>query len=279
MEKITRVDRDILYTKFLLDGKQHNWYDKIYYSTNEDLESLLDVFDVEGKDVLSVTGSGDQAFHFHSKKANNVDLFDINRLTIHYYYLRVWVLNHLDNYYPNMDFASYIEDLLKRVIPTTEEENISLLYWKRFIKEIPKDKIIELFCKSSLYNLRPFNGNIESLKEKVSSKKLSFSDVDISEPITKEITNKYDIVYVSNIRDWIKNRGKSWDIYSENLYNLLKDNGVVLSSNVVIEGPHDDEKRIFEKNFSYEPLEKKETKSIRIFERPGYVYIKKKVDN
>ena len=138
MEKITRVDRDILYTKFLLDGKQHNWYDKIYYSTNEDLESLLDVFDVEGKDVLSVTGSGDQAFHFHSKKANNVDLFDINRLTIHYYYLRVWVLNHLDNYYPNMDFASYIEELLRRVIPTTEEENISLLYWKRFIKEIPK---------------------------------------------------------------------------------------------------------------------------------------------
>ena len=138
MEKITRVDRDILYTKFLLDGKQHNWYDKIYYSTNEDLESLLDVFDVEGKDVLSVTGSGDQAFHFHSKGSKNVDLFDINRLTIHYYYLRVWILNYIGDYYPNMDFASYIEDLLKRVIPTTEEENISLLYWKRFIKEIPK---------------------------------------------------------------------------------------------------------------------------------------------
>ena len=275
MKEITKVDRDILYTRFLLEGKNHQWYDKVYYSTNEDLNSLLSSFNLGEKDVLSVAGSGDQAFHFYSAGANKIDLFDINRLTIHYYYLRTWVLKYLDSYYPNKDFATYVDELLERVKPNSEEEQDSLMYWKKFVKRFSKDKIIKLFCSSSLCDSRDFSGNIDGLKKIISNKKTHFYDMDISELIDIDIQNKYDVIYVSNIRDWINRRNKSWEIYCDNLYNLLNDNGVVINSSVVNEYPYYGERRIFEKKFEDEQLEKNKTYSIFEFNTPGYVYIKK----
>ena len=246
---MNKIDKDILYTKFLLESKHHPGYDKVYYSTNEDLTSLLNSFNVKGKSILSITSSGDQAFHFYSKGAEKVDLFDSNRLTIHYYYLRTWVIKYMDCYYPNTDFSSYIKQLLEIVKPKTEEEKESLSFWKKFINRFEIDDINELFCSSSFYQ------------------------VDISEKIDT-IPNKYDIVYVSNIRDWIRRRNKAWNVYSDNLYNLLNNNGIVLCSNVVTGGPTEEEKRIFEKNFEYKELDERKTLSIFSFKRPGYVYIK-----
>ena len=270
---MNKIDKDILYTKFLLESKHHPGYDKVYYSTNEDLTSLLNSFNVKGKSILSITSSGDQAFHFYSKGAEKVDLFDSNRLTIHYYYLRTWVIKYMDCYYPNTDFSSYIKQLLEIVKPKTEEEKESLSFWKKFINRFEIDDINELFCSSSFYNLRESPEDSSALKEKISKQNPSFYQVDISEKIDT-IPNKYDIVYVSNIRDWIRRRNKAWNVYSDNLYNLLNNNGIVLCSNVVTGGPTEEEKRIFEKNFEYKELDERKTLSIFSFKRPGYVYIK-----
>ena len=42
--------------------KSYEDYDKIYHASNENLVRLFDNFSVNGKDVLTVCGSGDQAF-------------------------------------------------------------------------------------------------------------------------------------------------------------------------------------------------------------------------
>lgn len=46
-------------------------------------------------------GSGDQAFHFLNRDAKSVDVFDINRLSIYYYYLRIWLIKYMNEFYPN----------------------------------------------------------------------------------------------------------------------------------------------------------------------------------
>ena len=40
-------------------NKAEQSYDKIYHASNEDLRKLFSNFSVEGKDVLTVCGSGD----------------------------------------------------------------------------------------------------------------------------------------------------------------------------------------------------------------------------
>ena len=274
--KKTSIEDDILQTGLLLNEKYSPKYNKVYYSTNEDLNALLEVFDVKDKSILSVVGSGDQAFHFYSKNAKNIDLFDINKITIHYYYLRVWIIKYLGDYYPNKDFASYIEYLLEMVKPITEQENESLLYWKKFIRYFPKNSIIKLFKHKSLTDEKTHSMDMDILDKRLSAGNPVFYNIDISEKINKKIDNKYDVIYVSNIRDWIISKSNLWHFYCENLYNLLNDNGVVLSSNVISNGPWGEEIGSFEKNFDYKILSGNATHSILEFESPGYIYTKKK---
>ena len=49
---------------------------------------------------FTVLASGDQAFYFYDNGAKKVDLFDINKLSIYYYYLRVWIIKYLGRFYP-----------------------------------------------------------------------------------------------------------------------------------------------------------------------------------
>ena len=97
------IDRDILGVQDVYTIKYSPMYNKIYFNTNEDLASLFNNIDIENKDVLTVLGSGDQSFYCYENDANSVDIFDVNRLSIYYYYLRIWVIENLNTFYPNAD--------------------------------------------------------------------------------------------------------------------------------------------------------------------------------
>ena len=60
----------------------------------------FDAVNVEGRDVLTVLGSGDQALYMYDRGAKSVYLFDKNNLTLYYYYLRVWTIEYLNEFYP-----------------------------------------------------------------------------------------------------------------------------------------------------------------------------------
>ena len=129
MEK--RVDTDIVLTKKILNDEESE--NTLYFETNEYIKEILDNFDIKNKKVLTVLGSGDQAFHFYSKKALKVDLFDINRLTIYYYYLRRWVIKYLKKSYPDYNFDSkFLRNLLKKVSLKDCYEKSAYDYWTLF---------------------------------------------------------------------------------------------------------------------------------------------------
>ena len=51
---------DVYVASKLVDGKRIDNYDKLYYSTNENLDELFKYIDVKDKDVLTVLSSSDQ---------------------------------------------------------------------------------------------------------------------------------------------------------------------------------------------------------------------------
>ena len=81
------VDVDVVNTIDMLNGNGKINYNLLFSSSNELLKPIFSNFDFKGSDVLSVLGSGDQAFHFFKAKVGKLDLFDINKLTIYNMYL------------------------------------------------------------------------------------------------------------------------------------------------------------------------------------------------
>lgn len=87
------------------------------------------------------------------------------------------------------------------------------------------------------------------------------------------INKKYDVIYASNVVDWIW-----WDElekYRDNLYRLLNDNGMVICSIVGSRGPTSHEKEVFEKNFDYYDWPVEYCSKKDEFIASGYFYIKK----
>ena len=95
------LHRDISGTLRVISGYDEDEYSHLFFQSNDRLTDLFPKLDVYGKNVLTVLGSGDQALYFYKMGANCVDLFDINKLTFFYYYLRIWIIKYLNKSYPD----------------------------------------------------------------------------------------------------------------------------------------------------------------------------------
>lgn len=111
-------------------------YDSLYYSSNEDFDGLFSQFNLKDKSILSIIGSGDQAFHLYNKGAKSVDLFDINKLTFYYYYLRMWCIKYFSSFYLEDYGYRYISKLLKIVKPSSNQERLAYDYWVQLFEKV-----------------------------------------------------------------------------------------------------------------------------------------------
>lgn len=232
MDKLGSIAKyDISRTDEMFRGcsgsKRFNTYDKVYFETNEKCEEIISDYDFTDKSVLTVLGSGDQAFQLYRAGAKNVDLFDINKLTIYYYYLRIWHMRKYGEMYPEWGFDNnYIRDLLASVKPNSRNEAIAYKYWSYFISRFDSD-MIENFFYYPFYK-RMDNNDIPLLLKKIDEDDFNFYNNDISLPL--DIPKKYDFIYTSNLSDYIKD--ERLKIYRDNLYNHLNKGGIVLSTNL-----------------------------------------------
>ena len=278
---MTSLDMDLYYTWKIINGEDVPInYGKIYMSTNDSM-NLIDRFvDVYDKDVLTVLGSGDQAFHFMNGGARSVDLFDINKLSIYYYYLRVWQILYLDSFHPrngqNLVSPQYIDKILSSVTELSSSlERDAYNYWKTILSKYNNPDYLNsklFYCDYSLLGNKITSLSI--LKSKLKSGVNNFYNVDMTK--TVDINKQYDIIFVSNILEWIKS--KRWDVntFNDNLYNLLNDNGMVICTKFNLSEASDYEKRIFSSNFDYSILNRYGDDYVTSW-TPGYIYTKKPV--
>ena len=242
-------------------------YDSLYFASNEKFDILFSMFDFKDKDIFSIIGSGDQSFYFYNQGAKQVDLYDINIVSVYYYYLRLWCIKYLGDLYPKLSIE-YVKDLLSKVKPNNFDEKNAHNYWKLFLNNIRHDyEFNTLFFLGNHRMIDKYINDVFKFKKILDSKKLNYTIMDITHPIN--IEKKYDVIYVSNISEYIKGI-HSFRVYSYNLNRLLKDDGVVIGSNVMDYSPSNIEKRVLSQNFIFDDIKTVDSKY-----NYGYCYRKR----
>ena len=264
------VDKDIKDTfRYIINNDKNCGCGRIYQSSNEDIEDLYSSIDFNDKKVLSVLASGDQSFMARLKGASKVDLFDINKLTLYYYYLRVWTMKYFHTFYPEPYLCvDFIKALLFHVKPKSEKEERCFEYWKKIIQSIDEKLLMSLFfSKCTIIQLD--DRKIDKLNSLLHNEEPKFYNADISKEI--DICDKYDIVITSNIVDWLNADYCDLSEYKKNISKLLKPKGIVLSSNLSNDKIIPYEKRLFDEDFYYHELSGVDSFN----SSPGYMFVKK----
>ena len=248
----------------LINGEKVENYGRIFYSSSENLDGILDKVDVFGKDVLTVLGSSDQYFYAYYYGANSVESFDINKMTMYYYYLRLWGIRYLNMFYPDIHNHLYIYNLLKLVECSCLDEEEAYNFWNNYIINIyPFDTQRLFYVNGNIKN----NIDINKLNCNICDKKNIFYHSDISIKFTDK---KYDVIMLSNMLEFCSDL----EVIRNNINGLLKDNGIVVCSNILTNGL--EEYYVFSELFKRESLGTYKNSDYFGMEFPlGYVYRKK----
>lgn len=262
-------DRDFINTINRKNNKM-KCYDSLYFSSTEDFNHLFSEFDFDNKDIFSIIGSGDQAFYFYNRGANQVDLYDINIVTIYYYYLRLWCIKYLNCFYPVID-TDFFNELLSKVEPDDLGEENAYNYWKKMMENISYNyELNSLFFLGSFYRIERYIKDISKFRDIISSKDVNYTPMDITNPVN--IDKKFDMIYVSNLSEYIRDI-HSFIVYSDNLDKLLKDDGIVVGCNILDPCPSNNETKVLSKKFDYHNIN---TSSEERSLSPGFYYTKKR---
>ena len=255
--------RDYLSSRIISQNKSVNGYGKIYYQVNEDLIDSCLSADFRNKNVLSVLSSGDHVLTSRFLDANNVDAFDINRLTLYYFYLRIWTIKYRRVLYPQIlnGNTKWLASLLSQVVPSNEFEKKALFFFKEHLKN--GTKLDNLFFD---VDMQPQGRTIYTQPEELDdclNPELSFYQLDLFKKI--QLQDTYDIVLISNILEWARNDERKLRIAAENLSRLLSPNGTVICSRIINKSDDEfaKEKAIFCDLFHCESTEQ------------SYIYIRK----
>ena len=228
-----KLKEDLTYANSILDGECRDNFRKIYTSTNESLLALFKKIDLSNKNVLTVLSSSDYLYMSYLFGAKNVDTFDINPLTYRFYHLRKWLIK---NQVLDIGLSSYAETL-KIIENTTScsslDEKESLLFWREIIEKIGEYEFFTNQLFTTVFN--PFcyyyEDKTDALSLILDSTNPSFYKFDISESININIKDKYDVIFLSNILDYVRS-SKKLPVVMENLSSLMNDNGSVICSHI-----------------------------------------------
>ncbi len=253
---MTEINRDI---EILMNIMDYGTTYHIYPRATENILKILELVDVKNMDVYTVLSSSDIIFSLIDKMAKSIDTFDINPLTLRYYYLRKWMLEDEIIDGENVSFSDIYDIINRNRKYINEDEEQSVRLWNTYIKRIKEDFF-------SLYNATLFeyvsdripccyDANLKYLLQYLNSISLVFDEVDIGN--SDEISNmkKYDLVYLSNIMDL--NAGFKVKNIRNRIYEMLNQGGQAICTNLV-NHPYfnffNEQKQIFEEKFEYGEL-------------------------
>ncbi len=260
---MSQLEFDLNYVKSILDYDNDDTFGFIYSRTTEDLNCIFDNLNYQDKKILTVLSSSDYLFHLYTKDVASVDTFDINPLTYRYFHLRKWLLNYnyLDISILSIKELIYI---VKKVNPTSKEEQDSKLFWMIVFEKLKN-------TNESLYDAlfsyvspkETYTESINTIKQNLIKKEPVFYQCDIIN--SSCIKNNYDLIFLSNILDYNRNK-KSLLKFMRKLDLLLNKDGSLVCTHIPnLTNPTIDLKEeilLFEKYFQYEELYNKESDGI-----------------
>lgn len=222
-------------------------YSSLYSFTTENLGGSYSKFDFNGKETLTVCGSGDQAFNAILMGATKADVFDINFLSymflklkeaaikalsyeefFKYFYLKkVYDVDGV-KYREAMNETSYKK--IREYLSGYYKEFWDALYGKfrghcirrsyLFFNDIGTEKEVIL---SNPYLEKK---NFEILKKRIGSVEINFINTNVME-ITQKLIKSYDFIDFSNIPAYLSNLEKYRDVIFE-LFKYLNYGGSII---------------------------------------------------
>lgn len=252
MKYVNRSSYSLLHPKF---GE----YCSVYAFTTESLSSYIDKLKVRNKDILTVTGSGDQLLNLVLSGAKTVDNFDINKNAYYFVKLKLAALQTL-NYEEFLRFFCSCTDvesngLIQQKIndnPYVFDYNVYEKisnhleldvkhYWDLIYKGFDFDgkKINNSMCFTSDKNSAIFSNNYlkseknyDKIKLMLQNVNINFYTLDILKLHT--LPKKYDCILLSNIYDYLVSdwynvvSADEFNNYiQDNLSNNLNDGGII----------------------------------------------------
>ena len=224
-------------------------------STNENQEAIIKALDYKNKDILTLASSGEQYFSAKFAGSKNITLYDINKLSILYTYLKIGAIKKL-NYEDFINFlipyCSYDKYLDKNTFLKVSDylPDDTSNYWynilsKYSVKDLellilfPRDcKDFEYIKKGNPYYTRE---NYEILKKQIESENYPHFIASSIYDINKLLNNKkFDVIDTSNIIECILHDNWAFDCYSietipewiklveKDLDALLKEKGQII---------------------------------------------------
>lgn len=217
-------------------------YGKVYLSTTENIKGIMSKIDLQGKSVLSVAGSGDQALNAYFNGAKEVTLFDINPLAMAQSELKITAAKKLTyeefceffipglgnvlcpltfsklSNYLREDVANYYDYLFSNYKPS--EIFVKTAY--RFLPSIDKLESLNSYMKKD---------NFKKLPKILEDKEIKYLESSLLDLPTK-LEDKYDAILLSNISDslediWNINTLKSYKRFIHILSDNLNKNGTI----------------------------------------------------
>lgn len=193
-------------------------YSKIYMHTTENIKEFFEAFSPTDKKILTVAGSGDQLLNAYALSAKNVDLFDINPLAKCGVDLKVSCAKVLSyEEFIHFFFSEYSEyfslKTYKRIYDLLDNE--TKLLFDALISKYGDTS----FLKKIYYQMNPTEEKMKEmniyldeyyyyiLQKNLQDKSFNF----ITSPLLnlkEHLTDKYDLILLSNISDAINNMFK-----------------------------------------------------------------------
>lgn len=217
-------------------------FERIYPFTNENLAECFPNLEIKDQDCLTVAGSADQVFDMHLNGAKTVDCFDIDPLTIHYFYLkkaaieaglsREDFLYFLNSYNfidaPKYAFSNTTFQKIKKFLPTDSYKVWDTLFANYSSEQLrgghlfSREKISKDVLRTTVKYLSE-DGYLELQKNisKVNPKFYPKNIIDLPDVLTK----KYKLIYLSNIIQYVDgifaNQNNSTQLENQ-IYKLQK---------------------------------------------------------
>lgn len=201
-------------------------YQSIYMFATENSNGVINTLDVKDKDILTVSGSGDQIFNMLLRGAKNVETYDINLFSKYYFYFKESAIRTLTRdefilffFGKNYSFRDcrFNEDTFFKIIKNIKDSD-SKFFFDVLGRSVGSKRLFksELFF-NNYYSKNTYIECNDYLRNDTSYKKLQqildnynykFYRLNIFDDISELNDKKYDIIYLSNILDRIIGKNK-----------------------------------------------------------------------
>ena len=202
---------EISLSKPLINLSNYGSFTPAYLFTTENISGYMDSLDMEGKDVLTVIGSGDHVLNAILKGTKKIDAFDISIYAIMLYYLKEAAVKAL-TYQEFIEFFFKVFNSIQyeKIRPHLEKD--ALIFWdfvchrikindlfytymfrRNYYSSDPTAEVRKLSFASNYLTERNYN----RLKRRISDCQITCYECECKD--LDEIMSMYDYMFFSNI--------------------------------------------------------------------------------